>query len=206
MKDFKIHCSQIHKIMGNGKGGELPVTCQTFLKEWYANDREEIHSKYLDKGNYVEEDNIDFAASVLGLGILEKNHETRSDEYFIGSCDVITDDLIIDVKSPWNRKTLLDNIYGIDKAYEYQGRGYMRLYNKSRFILFYGLQNTPAEINYGNEITFDDLDDSDRWIAYEISRNEAIEEEIIERVKLCRDWLLRYDEAVKLNVGKLIKL
>lgn len=192
--------------MGNGKGGNLPVTCQTFLKEWYANDREEIHSKYLDKGNYVEEDNIDFAAQVLGLGLLTKNTVIASDEYFVGSCDVCTDDLIIDVKSPWNRKTLLDNINGIDPAYEYQGRGYMRLYNKSRFILFYGLQNTPAEINYGNDVTFDDLEDSDRWIAYEISRNEAIEEEIIERVKWCRDWLLRYDESVKLNVGKLIKL
>jgi len=38
---------------------ELPTTCKTYLKEWYANDQEEIHSKYFDKGNMVEPELID---------------------------------------------------------------------------------------------------------------------------------------------------
>ena len=46
---FKIHCSQIGKIMGASKpAGQLSVTCKTFLKEWYANEYEEIHSKYIE--------------------------------------------------------------------------------------------------------------------------------------------------------------
>jgi hypothetical protein len=189
--------------MGNGKGSNLSQTCQTFLKEWYANDQEQIHSKYLDKGNYVEEDNIDFAARVLGYGLLEKNIESRSDDYFIGCCDVDTD-VIIDVKSPWNRKTFLDSIEELDPNYEWQLRGYMRLYNKPKSILFYGLQNTPPEVNYGNEVTYDHLEESDRWFAFEVLRDEAIEQLIIERVIKCREWLEEHDKFIKSKIGRVI--
>jgi hypothetical protein len=74
---FKIHCSQIGKIMGASKpAGNLSVTCKTFLKEWYANEYEEIHSKYIDKGNQVENELIDFMAIQLGYGMAEKNTTT----------------------------------------------------------------------------------------------------------------------------------
>jgi hypothetical protein len=242
---FKIHCSQISKIMGSiglteiqlgrmkelqdrkdgiGKtltanmevelatlvkkhtNPELPSTATTFLKEWYANDREDVYSKYTDKGNYVEGDVIEMMADVLGFGLAEKNMEERSDEYFIGTCDVAYPKVVVDTKAPWNRTTLQSNLECIDDGYEYQGRGYMRLWKVNEFILFYGLVNTPADVNHDNEIIFDDKPVNERWIAYKIKRDVAIEDQIIERVKMCRVWLDSYDLFVKSRIGKVIDL
>lgn len=203
-RTFKIHCSQIGKIMGNGKSGNLPVTCQTYLKEWYAQDREPIHSKYLDKGNWVEQDLIDFMAVQLGYGMAEKNTDDPvQDEYFIGTCDVIRPDTIIDVKAPWNRKTLQDNCCNMDEDYEYQLRGYMRLYDRPKAILFYGLMNTPAECNYDNEVIYDNLPDHERWIAFSINRDTEIEQIIIDRVIKCREWLDEYDQLITERMGRV---
>jgi hypothetical protein len=189
--------------MGNGKGGNLPATCTSFLKEWYANDREQIHSKYTDKGNYVEHDLIEMMADVLNFGMAEKNEETRFDEYLIGTCDVVLPELVVDVKAPWNIKTLQSNVEGMDSDYEWQGRGYMRLWDKPRFILFYGLMDTPEDVNFGFEISYQDIPMDQKWIGYEITRNPLLEEAIIERVKLCREWLVKYDKLVQSKIGKL---
>lgn len=202
-KLFRIHASQCWKIMSKAKKvGELSETCKTFLKEWYAGDREEIHSKYLDKGNEVESDNIDFMAEVLGFGLADKNTVTMSDEFMVGTCDVELPNCIVDVKSPWNNKTLLDNIYGMDSNYEWQLRCYMRLYRKPKAILFYGLQNTP-ETEYYPEISFDHLPKEKRWIAYEIERDETLENQIITSVLACREWLAEYDKLVNSRIGTL---
>lgn len=221
-KLFRVHCSQIHKIMGGAKNKSIPKNasegvanlikltnelklsgdCITHLTEWYSGDREEIHSKYLDKGNEVEKDNIDFMASVLGFGMADKNMVQMSDEFMIGECDVDLPSCVVDIKSPWNNKTLLDNIYGMDSDYEFQLRGYMRLYRKPKAILFYGLQNTP-ETDYYPEIKFDHLPENKRWIAYEIDRDETIENQIITKVMNCRIWLDAYDKLVNERIGRI---
>lgn len=200
---FKCRASRFGKISGKLIKGELPKTCTTYLKEWYANDNEQIVSKYLDKGNAVEDDCIDFMATVLGYGIAQKNRESKEDEYFTGTCDVELIDAIVDTKAPWNNKTLLDNIDEMDSDYEGQGRVYMRLYNKPKFILFYGLMDTPEFANYGNEVSFAHLSDDERWIGYSIERDLVIEAEMIQRVKDCRIWLENYDKLVKSKIGRL---
>jgi len=102
MRLFKIRCSAIGQIMSNAKvKGELSAGCKTYLENWYANDNEEIHSKYFDKGNMVEIECIDLMASVLDKGLAFKNDEHKEDEYFTGTCDVQLDDTIVDVKSVW---------------------------------------------------------------------------------------------------------
>jgi len=206
MKKFKIHCSQIGKIMGNAKvKGELSAGCKTFLKEWYADEKEQIWSKYLQKGNMVEGDCIDFMASVLGFGIASKNqYEPIEDEWFIGQCDVILSNLIVDVKSVWNRKTLQEAIIDpLDSDYEWQGRGYMHLYNKENFILFYGLLDTPAECNYDNEVIYSDMPEVERWVAYQVSHQEELIQQIIDKVERCREWLVEYDALVKSKRGRV---
>lgn len=238
---FKIHCSQIGKIMGRmgltekqlnklmelekrkqdefspltanmekelsalryeAENPILPATATTFLKEWYADDREPIFNKYLDKGNYVEIDLINFMAEQLGFGLAEKNTEVKEDEYFIGSCDVEYPQLIVDGKAMWNNKTLQDNIDCADPDYLFQLRGYMRLWDKPKAILFYGLLNTPPEVNYEREVTFDHIPENQRWIAYEITRDKQIEIDIINRVILCRKWLEQYHTLVTSKLGK----
>lgn len=184
--------------------GELSQTCQTFLREWYANEREEIRSKYIDKGNMVELDLIDFMAEQLNLGMAEKNLITMHNEYVVGTADVVTRDTIIDVKAAWSIKTLHDAVTsGIDKDYEWQGRGYMMLWDKPNFIVFHGLLNTPEEANYGVEVNYDDIPAEHRWVAYKVQRDVTIEQQIIQKVIECREWLERYDEVVRNSIGKI---
>lgn len=204
MKEFKIRCSQIGKIMSNAKvKGELSQTCKTYLHDFYAHDNEEIHSKYIDKGNEVESDLIDFAAVQLGYGIAEKNKVTVHDEYFVGTCDVNAHDAIIDVKASWNRKTLHQQVLdGLDKDYEWQLQGYMHLYQKEKAILFFGLMNTPGT-DWTDEIIYEDMPDNERWLAYNIVADKERINLVIERVKQCREYLDNYDKLIKSKLGTL---
>ena len=205
-QDFKIHCSQIGKIMSNAKvKGDLSQICKTFLHEWYTGESEPIHSKYIDKGNWVEDDLIDFAAIQLGYGIAEKNKEQRSDEYMIGSCDVNLHDCIIDVKASWNIKTLHQQVLdGINSDYEWQGRGYMHLYGKIKFIVFHGLMDTPEDVNYGIAIDYSHVPDSERWVAFQVEHDVEKVNAIIAKVIQCREYLIAYDKLIKEKLGKVL--
>jgi hypothetical protein len=203
-KEFKIRASQCWKIMSNAKvKGELSQTCKTYLHEYYANDNEQIHSKYMDKGNAVEHDLIDFMAEQLGYGMAEKCIESASNEFMQGSCDVITHDAIIDVKASWNKKTLHQQVIdGLDKDYELQLQGYMHLYNKQKATLFFGLMNTP-ETNYSEEIIYEDMPANERWIAYNIDYNPDVIKAIEDKVIQCRAYLAEYDSLIKNKLGKI---
>lgn len=190
--------------MSNAKvKGELSQTCKTYLHEWYANDREEIYSKYMEKGINVEPELIDFMAVQLGFGMAEKNIVRLHDEFIEGECDVDLPNCIVDVKASWNRTTLHKQVIeGLDKDYEWQLIGYCHLYKKPKGILFYGLMNTP-ETNYSDEIVFEDMPNELRWLAYEVPASEEKVKAIIERVKQCREYLLEYDKLIKSKLGKL---
>jgi hypothetical protein len=61
MKDLKIRCSAIGKIMTSprSKGEVLSATTKTYIKELVLEHKygikKEINSRYLDKGNQVED-------------------------------------------------------------------------------------------------------------------------------------------------------
>ena len=204
MRLFKIRCSQIGQIMSNARTkGELSAGCKTYLENWYANDNEDIHSKYFDKGNMVENECIDLMASVLDKGIAFKNDEHKEDEYFSGTCDVQLDDCIVDVKSVWGRKGLHAACNGLDKDYEWQLRGYMHLYNKPKAILFYGLCDTPEECNYDNEMINSDMQLEERWTAYNLESDSQLVQEIIDKVVKCREYLEEYASKINNKLGKI---
>lgn len=201
---FKIRCSQIGKIMGNAKvKGELSQTCKTYLHEWYANDKEQIHSKYMDKGNEVENDLIDFMAEVLGYGLAEKNTVRLHENWIEGECDVNLPDCIVDVKASWNKTTLHKQVLeGMDSDYRWQLIGYCHLYRKPKGILFFGLMNTP-ETDWAPEVIFEDLPPNERWIAYEVIPTKEDFEAIYDRVIKCREYLTEYDMLIKSKLGVL---
>jgi len=203
-REFRIRCSQIGKIMSNAKvKGELSQTCKTYLHEWYANDKEEIFSKYMDKGINVENDLIDFMAVQLGFGMAEKNVVRLQDEFMEGECDVDLPNCIVDVKASWNRTTLHKQVIeGLDKDYEWQLIGYCHLYKKPKGILFYGLMNTP-ETDWSDEVVFEDMPNESRWLAYEVLASEEKIQAIIERVKQCREYLVEYDKLIKSKLGRV---
>lgn len=201
---FRIRCSQIGKIMGNAKvKGELSQTCKTYLHEWYANDQEQIYSKYMEKGNEVEDDLIDFMARQLGYGMAEKNRVRVSDEYFDGECDVDFHDAIVDVKASWSRKTLHEQVLnGLDKDYEMQLKGYCHLYKKDKGILFFGLMNTP-ETNFSPEVVYEDMPENERWLAYNVKSDPEFIESVKEKVIQCREYLVEYDKLIKSKLGNI---
>lgn len=199
--------SELATLLHKKAHPELPTGAKTYLKEWYAGDQEEIHSKYFDKGNMVEPDVIDMAADKLGFGFVEKNEVSLHDEYFTGTADLVLPNMIIDVKSPWGNKTLQEAATDeVNEDYIMQGRVYMRLYNKPEFILFYGLVDTPAEVNYEREISFAHIPENERWVAYKIKRDVTIEQDIVNRVIMCRSWLADYDAKVKSRLGRVIEI
>jgi hypothetical protein len=152
----------------------------------------------------VELDLIDFMAEQLNLGMAEKNTITMHNEYVVGTADVVTRDTIIDIKAAWSIKTLHDAVTsGINSDYEWQGRGYMMLWDKPKFVVFHGLLNTPEEANYGVEVSYDDIPAEHRWVAYKVQRDVTIEQQIIQRVIECREWLTKYDKLVQSSIGKI---
>ena len=190
--------------MANAKvKGELSAGCKTYLETWYANDNEQIHSKYFDKGNMVENECIDLMTNVLERGIAIKNDERLEDDYFTGTCDVQFDDCIVDVKSVWNRKGLHAACNGLDKDYEWQLRGYMQLYKKPKGILFYGLCDTPEGCNFGNEVIYSDMPINERWVAYNWESDSQLVQDIIDKVVKCREYLEEYDLYIKSKLGKI---
>jgi hypothetical protein len=194
--------AELEQLEKDHNNPSLPQTCKTYLHEWYANDNDIMRSKYTDKGEYVEDELIDFAAEKLGYGIAEKNRVRLADEFFTGECDVNLHDAIIDVKASWNKKTLHEQaLKGIDYDYKIQLIVYCHLYKKEKGILFFGLMDTPPDVNYGNEILYNELLDNERWIAYEVLANPEIIEALKARVKACRVYLEQYDELIKSKLG-----
>jgi hypothetical protein len=206
MKYFKARPSSLSKLMGKlKKDGELPQTCITYLKEWYSGDTEEIVSKYLTKGILLENEAIEFATKVLYGGIKAyKNEDIYANEWMVGTPDVILENSIIDTKCSWNRKTFLDSALELNTDYEWQLRAYMMLCNKEYATLFYYLGDTPAAANFGTKVSYSHLEDFERWVSYEFKRDISIEQEIIDRIELCRDWLQKYDADIQARIGTRI--
>ena len=206
MKYFKARPSSLGKIMSKSKKpGELSQTCITYLKEWYAGDKEELSSKYLTKGILLEDEAIQFASKVLYGGIKAyKNEDIFANEWLVGTPDVILENSIIDTKCSWSRKTLLDSALELDTNYQWQLIGYLFLCNKEYATLFYYLGDTPAAANYGTKVSYSHLEDFERWVSYEFKRDLDKEQEIIDKVEQCREWLKEYDKEIQSRIGTRI--
>jgi len=213
--DFKIRCSSIGKIMTPPKktkdadAGLLGDTAKSCAEEWFHGEYEPIKSKYLDKGIMLEDKLINFCESQLPYFDLVKNEEYRSDDYITGTPDIIVNDfnLIIDVKCAWSLKTLYDIASnGLNKDYYWQMQGYMHLFNKDKAIVFHGLLNTPAEINYGHEVIYENLPANERFVYFEVERNDDDIKRIVDKVVQCRIYLNEYASLIKSNLGHKMQL
>lgn len=218
MKPFKIRCSAIGKIMTNARSkDQLSKTCQTYLDNWIKEQvygrRKLVTTKYMDKGNIMEDDAIDMLADHLGAGLLIKNEQSYSDEYMTGTPDVIMDDCIPDVKSSWDFTTfpLLDQKLP-NKDYYWQIQGYLSLTNKQKGQIAYCLLNTPMHLierearsycynnGYGDlddailnkyiqRMTYQDIDKKYKIKVFDIDRSDDDIQAIHERVKQCNDYI-----------------
>ena len=199
---FKIRCSHISKIMTNGKvKGELSVGAQSYLKEWYSEqiyqDREEIRSKYMDKGNTMEIEAIHFSLKMLRLGMYSKNEEYFDDGFITGTPDILTKSQILDTKCSWNGKTFLEAVTeDLNPAYYWQMIGYMGLTGRKEAKVCYCLMDTFGIVNYGVEITYEKIPEKMKFHAKKVGFDEEKYQEIIQKVILCRKFLDEYHAKI----------
>ncbi len=147
MKEFKIRASAAGEIMGIkalGKTGES--YCQKWIKEQLYNRHKTFVSKYTTKGLIMEDQSIDLVAEYLGMGLLLKNERRFENDFIIGTPDIVTNELIIDVKNSWDFSTfpLFEN--DPPDGYFYQAQCYMELTGVHKFKLVYTLQDTPPHL------------------------------------------------------------
>jgi len=217
---MKIRCSSIGKIMTNPKtkGETLSQTTKTYLQELAVEEvygiRKEFSSRYTDKGNEVEELSIALCNDVLNLGFIYKNEEHFSNDWIMGTPDVNTDEILLDVKSSWDAFTFFEKVLDDDlknKEYLYQLQGYLWLTNKTEALLCYCLVDTPLQI-VEDEIrrehwkaslieesldlrafvqskhTFGHIPKEKRLKTFKIVKDDVVIESIKTRIEECREY------------------
>lgn len=219
MKQFKIRCSQIGKIMTSprSKTDLLSKTTMDYVQQYRKEEiykrKEEIYTKQMDKGVQMEAQAIEFAAEQLCWGMVFKNEQNFSNDYMTGTPDVILTDKVIDIKCPWNCFTFPLFESEPDKGYWWQLQGYMDLTGKDRAELVYCLMDMPddlmeSELYYAtkrNNMIELETDQEDAVRAYhsytgvppkyrikvfEIARDDEAIKSIYQRVEECRSYYL----------------
>ena len=155
---------------------ELSKGAKTYIRELWLEEnygiKQEINSRYIDKGNEVEYLSIELAETMLELGRMHKNEEQFENYYVKGSPDVVTDTHIIDVKSSWSAATFpfFDEVLS-NKNYEWQLKAYCWLTNIHKAYLSYCLVPTPETLVQ---------DDIKRvsWKRGEIEISQEVEDEV----------------------------
>jgi len=205
---MKWHPSSIGKLMTNGRGkNEMGQTAKSYIKqvakENFYGYRSEINNKYIQKGLMQEQDSIDLLNTVRFEGYI-KNTVRMVDELMTGECDIITDASIIDIKTSWSLDTFpVMAEDGYDTIYEWQLRAYMRLYNRPKAELIYCMVTTSNELlNEWENLDIhrvDHIAPEKRITVLSFDRDEAKEQEMVERLELCTEY---YNDYYKLLEAK----
>lgn len=201
-----IHPSSLGKIMTEPKSKTetLSEGAKTYIKqlakEHVYGYRENITSKYMEKGTALEDDAIEMYNRVFFTDYA-KNDEVKKNNWLIGCCDIDTGSKIIDIKCSWSLATFpATSEDGIDKGYEWQGRGYMMLWDRPVFENAYCMLSTPLElIKYEQEELHlvDFIPEHMRITIVQYERDEALESKIKEKVEAAQEFYLKTIELIK---------
>lgn len=146
----------------NAKPPELSQGAKTYVKEvWLENEKgfkEEVTDKKLRKGLQGEEDAINLISFVDGI-YYKKNKKRVRKDHITGEADIVTEfkdmevenseetvdaSVVDDTKCSWNPRTFMQA--DLTTAYEWQGRGYLFLYEADIFRLRHCLVNCPPNV------------------------------------------------------------
>ena len=181
------------KSLSVGAMTEIEKLAKQFV---YGYD-ESISSKYLDKGIQVEDKSIALYNSVF-FESHAKNTERKTNDWITGECDIYTPSKVIDIKSPWSLATFPATAKaGADKMYEWQGRGYMMLWDVPSFEIAYCLVSTPdALIGYDDPAlhNVEHITPTLRVTRVAYERDLALEEKIKVKVEAANAYM---DKLVK---------
>ncbi len=196
-----IRCSSLPKIMtaSRSKSEALSETAKSYIKSIAKQDyfgyTTELNNKYVTKGIQCEEQSIELLNDVLFTNY-EKNTERKTTELLTGEADIVTPELIIDIKTSWSFDTFPATPGDINiKDYEYQLRGYMYLYNVDRAALAYCMVNTPSDlIGYESEDLHRVRDTPIQSLVtmLTIERDYQLEQEMLERSAAAIEYYKTY--------------
>lgn len=147
---FKVRCSSLGKICaakGFGKTGES-VVIETLLNDIYDR-KEEISSKYLEKGNVCEAESIEMLNNFNEIsGFKIKKNEVQFENDFIkGTPDFIIPNLMVkDVKNSYSHATFPLFDTELDYLYKWQIKGYMWLLGLKKGSVDYFLNDMPENL------------------------------------------------------------
>lgn len=192
-----LRASELGLVMTEPKSKTevLSVGAKTHIKklarEYVYGFKEQISSKYMEKGIVCEDDSIALYNQVFKTNHV-KNTERKTNQWITGECDINADDKIIDIKSSWSLSTFpCVSEDGIDKLYEWQGRAYMMLWDKPYFENAFCMVNTPDElIKYEpiDQHIVDGIDTKLRVTIVRYERDLALEELIKTKVTACQNY------------------
>lgn len=204
---FKARCSSLHLLMTRPKSGSgLSETAKSMIKQSVIEDvygRTEIKSKYLDKGNLLEDEAIK-AVGLITARQPKKHKGRMANEWISGECDFISPSCIEDTKCSWSIDTFPffqeDAEKDVKKAgYDWQGQGYMWLYDRPVHYVHFVLLPTPYELlgfNDSQEFHIDLVEAiplKKRIKTVVIERDESLYDAVIEKVTLAREY---YDKLM----------
>jgi len=181
----------------------LSASAKTYLnglaKEIIYCYRKNLEIKYFKKGIECEQSLIDLVNQVFGM-FLEKHTERRSDEFITGEPDLLLEDTVIDVKNAWSLDTFpVTPEEAHSDEYEWQIRGYLRLFNKQYGRVIYGLVDTPEDlIRYEQEDLHrvSHFPQNMRLTVCEYIRDMQKESFMIEKVKAAQQYMLEQVERI----------
>ncbi len=154
--------------------------------------QKEIKSKYIEKGNLLEDAAIDYAIQVLDLPFVLKNETHYMDEHFIGTPDIVADDEVIDIKCSWDCFTFpLFETEVPNDDYFYQLQIYMHLTGKRKARLVYVLMDTPEHMHWERAMTYGHLDEKYRLKSFSIDYDSELITMLQMRVMAAREYIAK---------------
>jgi hypothetical protein len=202
--ELLFRCHTLGKLMASPtaaavKAGELlSVGAKTYIRQLAAQEifsvEFQIDSKEIQKGLRCEDEAIGLLNRVRGLS-LTKNAERRSDGIITGECDLFNPMACDgrDLKCSWSIKTFpLLVVDCADAEYEWQMRGYMRLWDAPRWHVDYALLDTPEDlIGYEQPALHivSHIPEHLRLTTWTVERDAKKEERMVEKVSAARAYL-----------------
>lgn len=165
-------------------------------------------SKETAKGTEVEDQSIALLNRVRGLSLV-KNTERRTDGLITGECDLFDGPRRRghDLKSSWSAQTFPGWVDDCEDAlYEWQMRGYMKLWDADEWEVNYALVDTPERL-----IGYEDLSlhivghipEHHRLTSWVVKRDLAKEALIATKVRIARNYyaqvVMEFDAAHAAN-------
>jgi hypothetical protein len=205
MREVNFRCSSLGRLMTEPKTkseGPLSVGAKTYIRELAAQEifgvEFEISSKEMEKGNLVEPDSIALLNRVRGLS-LEKNTQRITRDGLSGECDLFDAERERghDLKSPWSLRTFpICAADCEDRAYEWQMRGYMALWDAGEWEVNYCIVDTPEHLIGYEPMQLHivgHIPEHLRLTTWTVKRDPEKEAAIFEKIKHARAY---YAEAI----------